>query len=73
MPPNDPGIAQIIKRIKQEIDALAEQQSQAVKWAIYTGMSSETAQEYDQRQKRIQELSRELQALDGMDPSRQNS
>ena len=73
MPPTDPGVAEIIKRIRQEIDTLAEQQSQAVKWAIYTGMSSEIAREYDQRQRRIQELSRELQALDGMDTSRQNS
>ena len=73
MPPNDPGVAEIIKRIKLEIDTLAEQQSQAVKWAIYTGMSSETAQEYDQRQMRIQELSRELLALDGMDASQQDS
>ncbi len=73
MPPNDPGVSEIIKRIKQEIDTLTEQQSQAVKWAIYTGMSSETAQEYDQRQKRIQELSRELLALDGMGASQQDS
>lgn len=73
MPPTDPGVAEIIKRIKQEIDTLAEQQSQAVKWAIYTGMSSETAQEYDQRQKRIRELGRELLALKAMDATQQDS
>ncbi len=63
MPPNSPGIAEVIQRIKQEIESLSAKQSEAVKWAVYSGMSAETGSEYDKRQDRIRELSRELETL----------
>ena len=63
MPPNSPGIAEVIQRIKQEIESLSAKQSEAVKWAVYSGMSGESAREYDKREDHIRELSRELDTL----------
>ena len=56
-------IEKLIHALREQIDQLAEEQSRAVRWAIYVGMSSDEGAEYDRRQKRIAELMRELKML----------
>jgi len=52
-----------IHRIKQEIDRLSEQQSEALKTATYVGMTAEKAREYDARRQQITNLLEELRLL----------
>jgi hypothetical protein len=52
-----------IHRIKQEIDTLSEQQSEALKTATYVGMTAEQAREYDARRQQITNLLEELRLL----------
>lgn len=52
-----------VHRVKGEIDRLTEQQSDALKRAIYLGMTTDEAKEYDERQRQITELVQELTLL----------
>ena len=55
---------ELIHALKQQIDELTEQQSHAVKSAIYVRMSRKEGTEYDERQNKIAELIRQLKALE---------
>jgi len=57
---------ELIQALKRQIDELAEQQSHAVRSAIYLGMSRKEGTEYDQRQNNITELIRQLKAIEEM-------
>jgi len=52
-----------VNRVKEEIDRLTEQQSQALKHATFVGMTPEEAQEYDNRRSQITTLLQQLEAL----------
>jgi hypothetical protein len=66
MPANDPSkTAEAIHRLKQEIGRLTEEQSKALKQAIYVGMTSDEAREYDKRRTRITQLAGQLGKLEG--------
>jgi hypothetical protein len=54
---------EFVHRIKREIDRLAEEQSAALKSAIYLGMSTEHAKAYDERRNRITKVEEKLRAL----------
>ncbi len=56
-------VEELIQSLKQEMDDLAEQQSRCVRWAVYDGMSRNESAAYDNRQKRISDLARELKEL----------
>ena len=52
-----------IHRLKEEIDKLAEQQSEALKRATYLRMTTDEAKEYDERRTRILEHAQDLKTL----------
>ena len=54
----------VFHRVKGKIDRLTEQQSDALKRAIYLGMTTEEAKKYDERQRQITELVQELTLLE---------
>ena len=58
-----PNTVEAIHRIKQEIDKLSEQQSEALKTATYVGMTAEEARQYDGRRQQITKLVEELRLL----------
>jgi hypothetical protein len=65
MPANDPSkTPEAVHRLKQEIDRLREQQSKALRQAIYARMTPDEAKEYDQRRTRITELVEQLGKLE---------
>lgn len=49
-----------VHRVKDEIDRLKKQQSDALTRAIYLGMTTDEAKEFDERQRQIRELLQEL-------------
>lgn len=53
-----------IHRIKEEIDKLTEQQSDALNTATYLGMTADEAKEYDERRERVLKLVRDLKILE---------
>ena len=53
----------LVHHIKQQIDALTEQQAEALKQATYIGMTPDEAEEYDGRRKKITALVEELSEL----------
>jgi len=57
------SIEETVHRLKEEIDRLNQQQSQALKTATYLGMTPDEAQEYDQRRTRITELVMQLSII----------
>jgi hypothetical protein len=59
MPHSNDTVA-LVHQIKQQIDALAEQQPEALKQATYIGMTPDEAEEYDGRRKKITALVEEL-------------
>ena len=59
-----PDAHELIQALKLQIAELAEEQSHAVRSAIYLGMSRKEGAEYDQRQNKIAELIRQLKALE---------
>jgi len=64
IPANDPtDTLAAIHRIKEEIDRLSEQQKEALKTAIFVGMTPDEAQEYATRRRKITELIQELELL----------
>lgn len=56
--------AEAIHRLKEEIDKLTEQQSEALKTATYLGMTTDEAKEYEQRRERILEYVQDLKMLE---------
>jgi hypothetical protein len=52
------------RRIRQEIEKLTEEQSKALQAAIYVGITSEQAHEYDARGKRIARLYQDLRKIE---------
>lgn len=55
---------ELIQALKRQIDELSEQQSHAVRAAIYVRMSRKEGSEYDERQNKIAELIRQLAVLE---------
>ena len=51
------------ERLKEEIERLTEQQSEALRAATYIGMTPDEAREYDERRDYILTLLRELEGL----------
>jgi hypothetical protein len=54
-----------VRRLKQEIDELTLQQSNALKSAIYVGMTPDEAKDYDARRSRIMQLAEQLRHISG--------
>lgn len=54
----------VFHRVKSKIDRLTEQQSDALKRAIYLGMTTDETKKYDERQRQITELVQELTLLE---------
>jgi hypothetical protein len=59
-----------IENLRQEIAELKELQNEALRTAVFVGMSREEAREYDARHARIVALTAQLRALP---PARENS
>lgn len=53
-----------VGHLKQEIERFAEEQSKTLKNAIYVGMMTDKAREYDQRRTRIAQLVEQLGKLE---------
>ena len=53
-----------LQRIRQEIESLTSEQSEALKTATYVGMTKAEAQTYDARRKRITELVERLRLFE---------
>jgi hypothetical protein len=60
MPVEESDTKATVRRIKQEIDRLTGEQSQALKLAVYVGMTPDEAKQYDERLRRIEKLGTEL-------------
>jgi hypothetical protein len=58
-----PETVAAIDRLKQEIERLTEQQSEALKTATYVGMTAAEARSYDARRQQITKLVEELTTL----------
>lgn len=56
--------ASAIHSLKEEIDKLTLQQSEALNTAIYVGMTPDEAQEYDDRRRRILAYVQDLKMLE---------
>lgn len=56
--------AETIHRLKQEIDKLTEQQTEALKMATYVGMTPDEAAEYDERRGKILQYVQDLKILE---------
>jgi hypothetical protein len=54
-----------VHRLKQQINELTEEQSEALESAIYVGMTPEEAKKYDARRAKIMQLAAHLQQLSG--------
>lgn len=54
--PNPSNTAELVHRLKEEIDKLTEEQSNALESAVYVGMTPDEAKEYDERRARILKL-----------------
>ena len=64
MPLQQSDTTRVFHRVKGKIDRLTEQQSDALKRAIYLGMTTDEAKKYDERQRQITELVQELTLLE---------
>ena len=64
MPLQQSDTMHVFHRVKGKIDRLTEQQSDALKRAIYLGMTTDEAKKYDERQRQITELVQELTLLE---------
>jgi hypothetical protein len=65
MPSNDgTSTIEAVHNIKQEIDRLTEIQTNALKIATFGGMTSEEAQDYDNRRTQILNLVHRLETLE---------
>jgi pyruvate kinase len=52
-----------VQRLQQEIEALTEEHTQALRAAIYLGITPAVAQEHDQRRDKIQALVERLAVI----------
>jgi hypothetical protein len=52
-----------LERLREEVMSLTEQQSEALKDAIYLGMTPAQAKAYDERRKRITRLMQDISVL----------
>ena len=65
MPPPDPSLTlDAVHQIKEELDALVEQQSKALQNAIYLGMTPDEDKQCDQRRKKMTQLMQQLYDLE---------
>ena len=64
MLPQESDTMDAVHRVKGEIDRLNGQQSDALKRAIYLGMTTDEAKKYDERRRQIAELVQELTRLE---------
>ena len=64
MPLQQSDAMHVFHHVKGKIDRLTEQQSDALKRAIYLGMTTDEAKKYDERQRQITELVQELTLLE---------
>jgi len=55
--------AETIHKLKEEIDKLTEQQSEALRRASYLGMTTDEAKEYEERREKILEYVKDLKML----------
>ena len=62
-PPDTSKTVELIHTIKEEIDALSEQQADALKAATYLAMTPEEARQYDSRRERVTELIKKSEML----------
>jgi hypothetical protein len=53
-----------VSKLKEEIDRLMQEQAKALRMAVFVGMTSGEAQEYDERRTRITQLNQKLTARD---------
>jgi hypothetical protein len=60
----NPSAASAAHDLKEEIDRLTQEQVKALRMAVFVGMTSGEAQEYDERRTRITRLNQELAALE---------
>jgi hypothetical protein len=56
--------AESVKRLKVEIDVLADEQAEALRSATYIGMSPQQDKECDDRRSRILSLMKEVERLE---------
>ena len=56
--------SQTIHGLKLEIDKLTTQQTEALQRAIFVGMTSDEAKEYDERRTRISQYIQDLKILE---------
>lgn len=56
--------AEAIHHLKEEIDKLTEQQTEALNLAIYVGMTPDEAAEYDERRSTILQYVQDLKTLE---------
>jgi hypothetical protein len=56
--------AEAIHRLKEEIDKLTNQQTEALKTATYLGMTTDEVKEYEQRREKILEYVNDLKILE---------
>lgn len=54
----------LIQRLRQEVAQLTEQQSKALKGAVYVGMTADEAEEYDERRQQITRIISQLMMLE---------
>jgi hypothetical protein len=63
-PPNPSDHHTAIHRLKEEIDRLTKEQTEAVRRACYLGMTPDEAKEYDSRREKILKLVEHLRQLE---------
>jgi hypothetical protein len=56
--------AAAIRRLKQEIESLTREQSEALHWATAVGMTADEAKEYDERRQKILAYVQDLKMLE---------
>jgi hypothetical protein len=56
--------ADAIHRLKEEIDKLTEQQTEALRMATFVGMTTDEAKEYEERREKILEYVNDLKVLE---------
>lgn len=61
---NHSETAEVIHRLKEEIDKLTEQQAEALRTATYLGMTTDEAKEYEQRREKILDYVKDLKMLE---------
>lgn len=58
------GTQEAIHRLKEEIDKLTQQQTDALRTATYLGMTTDEAKEYEERRDRILKYVQDLKTLE---------